>query len=313
MEYLTDASRRSARTVWQYTAGPALPGETRTSAMRSSDRERWTCPSRQAACRPGSDRARSARARRRRSRLTGCCAGSNAIETFFVARTVQHGVAGLYVTSSRPVDPALLREDPVTAAWCAHLDANPVLPHERVLFCRRWLTRKSVKACHPCRRLLARLQAHVHGKCGPTASRLRSRGRYRLLRAARDAAWLPADRRSAGLPGRIDVLHPMSRLRPKSVDGWLSRVVGLSSPASRVRRQPRSRMPLPATARFSAGSTPRARGREAHQRHDVSYFSPTPSTPRIVADGPTAHSQTIKELWRSSIPSMFLQMHRGPS
>jgi len=37
--------------------------------------------------------------------------------------------------------PGWLEEDPLTAAWCAHLACRPLALGERALFCRRWLSR----------------------------------------------------------------------------------------------------------------------------------------------------------------------------
>ncbi len=68
-------------------------------------------------------------------------------ETFKVARTGTDSVAGFYLTFERhSVDPDLLRADPITAAWCAHLDAHPMQPGERALLFRRWLSRADGEA-----------------------------------------------------------------------------------------------------------------------------------------------------------------------
>ena len=60
---------------------------------------------------------------------------------FSVARAEGGGVTGVSVALERDaVDPALVAEDPVVAAWARHLEAHPVAPGERVLFVRRTLT-----------------------------------------------------------------------------------------------------------------------------------------------------------------------------
>ena len=114
--------------------------------------------------RPGRSRCRSSRQASDREAIEGICAGWEPQasgdwlmrwfechpETFLVGRTNSERVAGFYIIFEHDrVDAALLRSDPITAAWQAHLDANPVLSHERVLFCRRWLSRENGEAPGP--------------------------------------------------------------------------------------------------------------------------------------------------------------------
>jgi len=63
-------------------------------------------------------------------------------ETFRVAKTRDGRVAALYILfEPANVDPQLLADDPLTAAWSQHLYENPMADGERVLFLRRWLAR----------------------------------------------------------------------------------------------------------------------------------------------------------------------------
>jgi len=65
-------------------------------------------------------------------------------ETFSVAKTREGGVAGFYILfEPADVDPRLLSDDPLTAAWWQHLRQNPMADGERVLFLRRWLARST--------------------------------------------------------------------------------------------------------------------------------------------------------------------------
>ena len=71
-------------------------------------------------------------------------------ETFSVARTRDLRAAAFYILfEPKDVDPELLAEDPMTAAWLQHLRKNPVANGERVLFLRRWLTRSIGEAHSP--------------------------------------------------------------------------------------------------------------------------------------------------------------------
>lgn len=71
-------------------------------------------------------------------------------KTFSVARTRDVRVAAFYILfKPTDVDPDLLAEDPLTAAWLQHLRMNPVANGERVLFLRRWLTRSIGEAHSP--------------------------------------------------------------------------------------------------------------------------------------------------------------------
>ena len=143
-QYLSDSARRSAKSVWQYTAdllylvqNPLIHNAFfRTGGMDvslapavPSDREGI-----EQICVDTEPKESAGWLLRWFGRHP---------ETFMVARTAADRVAGFYIIFERGrVDPALLRDDPITAAWCAHLESNPVLPHERAPFCRRWMSRR---------------------------------------------------------------------------------------------------------------------------------------------------------------------------
>jgi class 3 adenylate cyclase len=61
-------------------------------------------------------------------------------ETFSVAKASDGSVVAFYILfEPADVDPKLLSDDPLTAAWSRHLRENPIADGERVLFLRRWL------------------------------------------------------------------------------------------------------------------------------------------------------------------------------
>jgi hypothetical protein len=237
-------------------------------------------------------------------------------ETFFVARTAQHRVAGVHITfEPGRVDPALLREDPVTAAWCAHLDANPVLPHERVLFGRRWLTREIGEGLSP-----------VQAACWLDFKRLYMEMRPNLRRVyapvvdiacfaplVTPLGFLPIDEAQVSLGGST-YYTAMLDFGPTSVDGWLSRVVGLELAAeSGAQATAVPALPAPRNGPFLNWINA-SRGEDVKliSVHDVSYFQSDTKYTRIVAAGRDwLIRKTIKELAGELDPSIFLQMHRA--
>ena len=111
-------------------------------------------------------------------------------ETFLVGRTISERVAGFYIIFEHDrVDSALLRSDPITAAWQAHLDANPVLSHERVLFCRRWLSLRTVRRQDPFRLHSGWTSSACTGATTKPAADLLPRHRPRGVRGHRGATW----------------------------------------------------------------------------------------------------------------------------
>ncbi len=316
-QYLTDASRRSAKTVWQYTAD--LLYLVQNPHIRN------------AFFRPGAMDVPIAPALRAdREAIERICTGTEPKEsaywllrwlerhpeTFFVARSAQHRVAGVHITFELGrVDPGLLREDPVTAAWCAHLDANPVLPHERVLFGRRWLTREIGEGLSP-----------VQAACWLDLKRLYMEMRPNLRRVyapvvdiacfaplVTPLGFLPIGEAQVSLGGST-YYTAMLDFGPTSVDGWLSRVVGLELAAeSGAQATAVPALLAPRNGPFLNWINA-SRGEDVKliSVDDVSYFQSDTKYTRVVAAGRDwLIRKTIKELARELDPSMFLQMHRA--
>ncbi len=159
-------------------------------------------------------------------------------ETFLVGRTSTERVAGFYIIFEYDqVDAALLRSDPITAAWQTHLDANPVLSHERVLFCRRWLSRENGEAPGPIqaafwvdiKRLYLELRPNLRRIYCPVIDL----GAYAAIVAP--LGFVPIE------PARVkldNVTYHSAVLDfgPASIDGWLSRMIGVELAAEDVDR-----------------------------------------------------------------------------
>jgi class 3 adenylate cyclase len=149
-------------------------------------------------------------------------------ETFSVARTRDVRVAAFYILfEPKDVDPDLLADDPLTAAWLEHLRINPLAPGERVLFLRRWLTRLIGEAHSPA---LAACWLDVKR----TYMELRP-GLRRLYGTVTDPGpFLPMLGPLGFVPlaeanvflGGITYHTALLDFGPSSVDGWLSRLIG---------------------------------------------------------------------------------------
>jgi len=150
-------------------------------------------------------------------------------DTFMVARTTLERVAGFHlVFEHKHIDSTLLRSDPITAAWCAHLDRNPVMPHERVLFLRRILAREGGEASGPVsaasildiKRLYLELRPNlrrIYSAVVDLASR---------LPFVTPLGFVPIEEAHVTLSGvRYHTL--MLDFGPASIDGWLSRLIGV--------------------------------------------------------------------------------------
>lgn len=143
---------------------------------------------------------------------------------FSVVRDRQGRVAGLYCTlRSDRVEPAWLLDDPVTAAWQAHLGQEPLASGEIALFCRRWLSLDEGDSPSD-------VQATVWLDLKRTYLELRPRLRRVYLTALDLAAYAPV----AGRLGFEGLTEPAATLDdrpypsavldfgPGSVDGWLA-------------------------------------------------------------------------------------------
>ena len=316
-QYLSDTSRRSAKTVWQYTAdllylvqNPNIRNAFfRTGAMDvsvapvlPSDREEI-----EEICRSTEPPESTSWILRWLDRHP---------ETFFVARTATDRTAGFYIVFEPDyVDRALLREDPVTAAWCAHLEASPVLPRERVLFGRRWLTRGVGEGLSP-----------AQAACWLEFKRLYMEMRPNLRRVycpvvdiatfapiATQLGFVPIEEANVALGGST-YYTAMLDFGPNSVDGWLSRVVGLELEAESGGKEPASADAKAIRNGKFLQWINASRGEEVQlvNIEEVRYFQSDTKYTRVVASGREwLISKTIKQLVEELDPSVFLQMHRA--
>lgn len=314
--HLSNAASRSAKTVWQYTAdllylvqnplvrnaffrpdaidvsmAPALPGD------RASIEE---------ICNTTESKESAYWLLRWLERHP---------ETFIVARTASDRVAGFYILFEHDrVDSDLLHEDPVTAAWCAHLDSHPVLSHERVLFNRRWLSRDIGEGLSP-----------VQSACWLDLKRSYMELRPNLRRVyapvvdiacfaplVTPLGFVPIEQAHLKL-GDLTYYTAMLDFGAASIDGWISRLIGMelgAEPdvhASPGEAPPAPRSPYLRWINASRGTSVRLVGIE-----EISYFrSDTKYTRVVAAGGEWLIRKTIKELVDELDPSMFLQMHRS--
>lgn len=147
---------------------------------------------------------------------------NNAPETFLVARGEKSAVEGFYcVFDPADVPVRLCREDPVTHAWLDHLKRQPV-PHQRVLFLRRWLSASNGEAPSP-----------VQAACWIDLKRKYLELRPNLRRVyltVCDLAPYAAVARSLGFRVIEEACgegyqSAMLDFGPSSVDGWLGRLL----------------------------------------------------------------------------------------
>lgn len=151
-------------------------------------------------------------------------------DAFSVARERSGEIAGYYAMfDPREIAGARLAADPLTRAWVEHLGREPLAPDQRVLFCRRWLSRDTGELPSPAqgacwldiKRSYMVLRPHLRriyvpvcdlSLYGPTLRQLQ----FRILP---DAA--------VTLDGTT-YQTAMLDLGPGSVDGWLGRLVAAS-------------------------------------------------------------------------------------
>jgi LytTr DNA-binding domain-containing protein/AAA ATPase-like protein len=316
-QYLGDSARRSTKSVWQYTAdllylvqnplvrnaffrtgemevsmGPAVPsdrGEIEKICIDTEPKEsaywliRWL------------DRHP---------------------ETFIVARTAVDRVAGFYILFERGrVDPVLLQEDPITAAWCAHLDAHPVLSRERVLFNRRWMTRGAGEALSPvqaaCWLDLKRSYMEIRPNLRRVYATVIDIGLFAPF--VTPLGFVPIEQAQQTLGG-YTYYTAMLDFGPASIDGWLSRLIGLELAAASgapeaAQATARARRDSPFLQWINASHGDEV---ELVNIEDVRYFKSDTKYTRMVACGREwLIRKTIKELVEELDPSIFLQMHRA--
>ena len=145
-----------------------------------------------------------------------------------VVRDRQGEVAGFFsLFEPEAVNQQLLRRDPITAAWLGHLERAPVGPGERVLFCRRWLSREWGESQSP-----VQAATWLDIKRAYMALRPRLRRFYATANdlpgyapALLELCFQPLEGLHVEMDGKTYHLA-MNDFGPKSVDGWLARLVG---------------------------------------------------------------------------------------
>jgi LytTr DNA-binding domain-containing protein len=316
-QYLSDASRRSAKSVWQYTAdllylvqNPLI----RNAFFRTGAMDVSMGPS------VPSDRAEIERicieTEPKESAYWLVRWLDRHPETFIVARTAVDRVAGFYILfEPENVDPALLREDPMTALWCAHLDANPVLPHERVLFNRRWMTRGVGEGLSP-----------VQAACWLDLKRSYMEMRPNLRRVYGAVVDIACFAPLVTPLGFVPVEEAQKMLGPSmyytalldfgsaSIDGWISRVVGMelgAEPSMQTNVAPEA-MALRKNGYLQWINASHGESVQLVAIDEVRYFqSDTKYTRVVAARREWLIRKTIKELVAELDPSVFKQMHRA--
>jgi hypothetical protein len=142
---------------------------------------------------------------------------------FSVARDEDGGVAGfsILLEPGRLPHEALVA-DPLTAAWIAHLTANPMQPHERAIMCRRWMSRDEGEG-------FGSVQAAIWLDLKRTYLEMRPNLR-RMYGVVKDIAGYAPTLTALGFEPLADChrtldgeTHHMAALDfgPRSTDGWL--------------------------------------------------------------------------------------------
>jgi hypothetical protein len=147
----------------------------------------------------------------------------SAPETFRVVRDSAGALQG-FSSLCRPqgVNRALLRSDPVTAAWTEHLRRAPVPSHQRVLFNRHALAADDTAMATlwlDVKRVYLELRPHLRRLYVPVPDVDRALAALALL----GFAALPGAPVQVGKDTHWTLMNDFG---PDSVDGWLSEVVG---------------------------------------------------------------------------------------
>ncbi|QIB66110.1 winged helix-turn-helix domain-containing protein [Kineobactrum salinum] len=145
-------------------------------------------------------------------------------DTFTVVHGRDGGVQGLCCKFlSDQVEPGWLEEDPITAAWCRHLEQHPLPARQQALFCRRWLGAADGEAP-------SEVQAAVWLDLKRTYMEQRPQLRRVYLTVKDLAAYAPVATRLGfevldGWEQQLDgavFSSAVLDLGPDSVDGWLA-------------------------------------------------------------------------------------------
>jgi len=149
-------------------------------------------------------------------------------EVFNIVKTPEGQTQAFYVLfESNKVNHSILEHDPFTSAWLKHLADHPVAEGERVLFCRRWLDRKSGEIPTPAVSACFLDTKRVYMELRPSLRRI-----YFPVKDVSifEPILFPlgfASLESAMVPINGITYHTlMNDFGPSSVDGWLAKIVG---------------------------------------------------------------------------------------
>jgi hypothetical protein len=148
-------------------------------------------------------------------------------QAFYVVRDAHAQNAGFYyLFDPRDAVPSLVDADPITSAWARHLQRNPLFRNQTALFLRRWLSRKHGEAPSAVQ-AAAWLDVKRHYmERRPSLQRV-----YLTLAEVSPYADVAADLGFHVVNGLAVTLdgETFSSLEldmgPRSVDGWLARLV----------------------------------------------------------------------------------------
>jgi len=149
-------------------------------------------------------------------------------EAFLIARSRDGILAAFYIFfEPTNVDPKLLAEDPLTAAWSKHLNTNPIAKGERVLFLRRWLTRSIGEAPSPAQAACWLDVKRTYLELRPNLRRLYTTVIDLPTYAPSFSAlgFVPIEEANVELGG-VTYNTAMLDFGPASVDDWLKRLIG---------------------------------------------------------------------------------------
>jgi class 3 adenylate cyclase len=149
-------------------------------------------------------------------------------ETFSVAKTRDGRVAGFYILfEPADVDPKLLADDPLTAAWSQHLGEKPVADGERVLFLRRWLARSTGELPSPAQAACWLDIKRTYMELRPNLRRLYTTVTFLDTYApiVCPLGFVPLEDVSVSLGG-VTYHTALLDFGEASVDGWLATLVG---------------------------------------------------------------------------------------
>jgi class 3 adenylate cyclase len=149
-------------------------------------------------------------------------------EAFHVVKSPDGRLQAFYIIfEPDEVDRSLLDQDPFTLTWLKHLADNPVAEEERVLFCRRWLDRKSGENPTPAICACFLDVKRVYMELRPSLKRIycpvKDLSIFKpILFPLGFTTLQTAKVTSDGIP-----YHTlMNDFGPSSADGWLAKIIG---------------------------------------------------------------------------------------